>query len=304
MASNNLERDLTQASIGYLSKDEYKRKREELEGEKALLALKRIADGSGGAAGTSSSATDDAAPTEGKKAKRSKKDKAKQLNALSFGDELDEGENEPSPSLLAKSGFSAAREREKQEEAAQQEAKLKEILAQQQRARQESIQLQYTFRSELTQRELPKGVHRGTVTVRKGLTAEEVAVAVRTDVEGLGGKFAPNSVQGIREEREVALICCCSGQSSGSFMVPGAVTLVELAMRRWSEGDGSSGPAMLMFDDFAHGIVVTERRYYEAQKHTFPYSYWRQYESQRDYSFSEWQASRNKAESGRVGWKS
>ena len=278
MASNNLERDLTQASIGYLSKDEYKRKREELEGEKALLALKRIADGSGGAAGTSSSATDDAAPTEGKKATRSKKDKAKQLNALSFGDELDEGENEPSPSLLAKSGFSAARER--QEEAAQQgEA------GDSRPAACPAGVASCTLSAECAARaaEGRASWHRHSA---QGLTAEEVAVAVRTDVEGLGGKFAPNSVQGIREEREVALICCCSGQSSGSFMVPGAVTLVEPRCEGGPRAMAAAGrrcscSTTLHTASSSPSAATTRRR------STFPYSYWRQYESQRDYSFSE-----------------
>ena len=43
MASDQLERDLTKTSAGYLSKEDYKRKREELEREQALQALKKIA---------------------------------------------------------------------------------------------------------------------------------------------------------------------------------------------------------------------------------------------------------------------
>ena len=42
-ATDDLEYDLTKQSVGYLSKEDYKRKREELEHEKALNALKRIA---------------------------------------------------------------------------------------------------------------------------------------------------------------------------------------------------------------------------------------------------------------------
>ena len=41
------------------------------------------------------------------------------------------------------------------------------------------------------------------MTVKRGFSADEVAVAVRTDVEKLGGKFTPNAVQGVREERDV-----------------------------------------------------------------------------------------------------
>ena len=47
MASHKLERDLTAASVGFLSKEDYKRKREELEHESALNALKRIAGDNG-----------------------------------------------------------------------------------------------------------------------------------------------------------------------------------------------------------------------------------------------------------------
>ena len=116
----------------------------------------------------------------------------------------------------------------------------------------------------------------------------KAAVAVRTDVESLGGKFAPNAVQGIREERDVVLICCCEGQNGGSYIIPGAVSLVELWMRR-VEGEP-------LFDDFKHGIVVTERRWLERQRHTYPYSHWRTYESREDYSLKEFIATRDKAQ--------
>jgi hypothetical protein len=301
MASNELERDLAASSVGFATKEDYKRKREELEHEKALKALKNMVDGNRGAhAGATAAAapTDESsAPGSEKKRKKEKREKRRATAALSFGDELD-AEPEPSPSLKpakmgkcqdAEVGFLELNAREKAEAAARQEAAMREILLQQQRARNESIALQYTYRSELTQRELPGAVHKGSVVVRRGQTAEEVATAVRHDVEQLGGKFAPNQVQGIKEERDVLLVGCCAGKPGGSFIFPGAVSLVEIGTRRWADAQTS------IFDDFAHGVVVTERRYYEAMRHTYPYSHWRQYESRDEYQLQEFVAHRNSA---------
>ena len=290
MASNDLERDLTKASVGYLSKEDYKRKREEMESEKALAALMKMNGGGKAAAPAAAAApasTDDSAepPSEKKKKKKMKKTPS----ALSFGDELEEEAEAQSPGAEKIGGMAAARAKDEQQKAVQQEAAMREVLQQQQKARAEPLTLNYSFRSEVTQRELPSGVHKGTVTIKRGFTADEAAVAVRTDVESLGGKFAPNAVQGIREERDVVLICCCEGQNGGSYIIPGAVSLVELWMRRWVEGEP-------LFDDFKHGIVVTERRWLERQRHTYPYSHWRTYESREEYSLKEFIATRDKAQ--------
>ena len=61
------------------------------------------------------------------------------------------------------------------------------------------LSLSYTYRSEVTQRELPNGVHQGVVSVARGTSAEAVARAVARDVEKLGGKFAPAEVAGVRD---------------------------------------------------------------------------------------------------------
>lgn len=258
MASQELVDDLSKSATGFLSKEDYKRKREDLEQEKALKALKaRVADG-GSSSGVAAEPS-----SEGKSKKEKKKDKKKAPAALSFGDELD-GEGEASPSVQG--GMAAARAKEKQAAADKQEAAMREILAQQRQAREEPLTLSYTFRSAITQRELPNAVLKGTVQVKRGFTSEEAAVAVRTDVEKLGGKFKPNEVQGIREERDVVLVVCCEGSPQGSFLIPGAVNLVELATRKWADTGVS------IFDDFAHGIHVTERRYFEAQCARLPNS--------------------------------
>ena len=304
-ATDDLEYDLTKQSVGYLSKEDYKRKREHLEHEKALNALKRMAgapapalptmadtnaDASGGGGGNGGGAADasgSAPPSEAKKKKAKKEKKKGGGAALSFGDELEEEAEAVSPGGLQIGGLSAARAREAAQAAERQEAAMREVLLQQQKAKAEPVTLQYTFRSAVTQRELTSGVHKGSVTVKRGFTADEVAAAVRLDVESLGGKFAPNSVQGIREERDCLLVLCCEGQPTGSFIAPGAVSLVELQMRKWSDQ-----PSLTLFDDLKPGVVVTERRWYDAQRHTYPYHLWRQYESRCEYDRAEFIANR------------
>lgn len=262
-----MERDLAKAATGFFSKDDYKRKREELEQDKAVLALKKA---SGEKKMPSSEGGEGGVPSgEGgaKVKKEKKKDKKKAPTALSFGDDLD-AEGEASPSMFGKKlgkcedvdvSFLQKNDREKQVEAEQQEKAMRELIAQQRLRKEQQLTLTYTFRSAVTQRELPIGLLKGSVQVKLGFTAEEVAVAVRTDVEKLGGKFRPAEVQGIKEERDVTLICCCAGAPHGSFIIPGAVNLVELTMRKWSD---TNTP---VFDEFTHGIIVTERRYLEAQ---------------------------------------
>ena len=88
MASNDLERDLTKASVGYLSKEDYKRKREEMESEKALAALMKMNGGKAAApAAAAPASTDDSAEPPSEKKKKKKMKKAP--SALSFGDELE-----------------------------------------------------------------------------------------------------------------------------------------------------------------------------------------------------------------------
>ena len=60
---------------------------------------------------------------------------------------------------------------------------------------------------------------------------------------------------------------------------PAAVNLVELWARRWS--DQSDQP---IFDEFKHGVVVTERRYLDRQRHTYPFSLWHAYDSLQEYA--------------------
>jgi hypothetical protein len=300
MATQDLERDLTQQSVGYLSKEDYKRKREELETEKAVAAMCKQAGGSGsgsgevggeaGGAGEAKAAAGEAKPKKSKKIKKAP-------STLSFEDELEE-ESGTSPSAApikkmgkcqdADTSFLQKSEREVAEQSQKTEAAMREILQQQAVARAEEVTLAYTYRSEVTQRELPTATHRGSVTVRRGDSAEDVARAVRADVELLGGKFKPNQCAGVKDEREVMLVACCEGFTHiGSFTLPGSMNLVTLGTKRWSEG----GP---LFDDFKHGVVVCERRWYESQRHMYPYSHWRTYEPLTSYSYKEFLVTRNK----------
>ena len=58
-------------------------------------------------------------------------------------------------------------------------------------------------------------------------------------------------------------------------------------MRKWADADTP------LFDDFKHGVVVTERRWYEQWRHMHPYNKWRLYESREAYSLRDFVANRN-----------
>uniref|UniRef100_A0A7S4EVB5 FAM50A/XAP5 C-terminal domain-containing protein n=1 Tax=Chrysotila carterae TaxID=13221 RepID=A0A7S4EVB5_CHRCT len=279
--SDAIERQLAAASKGYMSKEEYKRKREELEQEAAMAHARK------------SMPLPPDAQAEAAKKKKVKKQKPP-TGSLSFGDDL-EGEAEPSPRAQPKKmgkctnvdvSFLKKNEREEHEAALAQERAMREYLQFQQRAKQESITLNYTFRSEATQRELPNAVHRGSVTVLKGLTAEEVARLVRADVEKLGDKFKLLQVAGKKEERDLMFVAGANGMTIGCFIIPLALSLVELSFKKWEEGTP-------LLDDFKAGIVVTERRWYEQMRHTFPYSQWTVFDPHKTYSQREFIANRN-----------
>ena len=83
MASNSLESSLARESVGYLSKEEYKRKRETLEQEEKLQRMKAAL----------APPKEPPAPTASAAAKKKKKKKGAATGSLSFGDELDEGDD-------------------------------------------------------------------------------------------------------------------------------------------------------------------------------------------------------------------
>jgi len=110
---------------------------------------------------------------------------------------------------------------------------------------------------------------------------------VRAEVETLGEKFELPAVAGVKDaNRELMLIVGSAGQRIGSFIVPSALTLVELLACQWTEDTP-------LFDEFKAGVVVTERRWYEKMKHTFPYSNWAVFDVHKTYSHKEFIANRN-----------
>ena len=264
---------LAQAATGLQSKDEYRRKREALESGSSALS----AAANGGAGGG-------ARAEEGGKKKKKKKAAS---SVLSFGDELEAEETSP---RLEGSSMAAMRERKADETARAEEAAMREFLLAQEKAKAEPVTLSYTFRSEVTQRELSSTMHQGTLAVLKGATAEEVTKRVRAEVELLGEKFKLPEVSGVKDlHRELMLIVGAGGQKFGSFVVPPHMNLVELLAAQWTEGTP-------LFDGFKCGVQVTERRWYEAMKHTYPYSQWTVYDVKASYSHKEFVANRNKGE--------
>ena len=105
---------------------------------------------------------------------------------------------------------------------------MRSYLVLQQQQKDEKIDLQYLFRSELTQRELPSGVHKGSVTITKGMSSDDVCRLVREDVSRLGDKFKLLEVAGVKEDRDHLLVCCAGGRTIGSFIAPVSITFVEL----------------------------------------------------------------------------
>lgn len=281
--SDALEKELAKSSVGLVKAEDYKRKREELQIEEVLG--KARADGLA-----------QAPPEEGKKKKKKKPAKP---SGLSFDDELADEEVDNSPSMGKKkmgkcqdvdtSGL-AKNEREEQEAAAKQEQAMREYLLEQRRVKEEDTTLRYTFRSAITQRELPSGVTKATVVVKRGTTAEDIARAVRRDTEALGEKFEPKSISGIREEVDCMLVLNVTVPDNtervtiGSFLIPPTMTLLELAAQKWVEG----AP---LFD--LVNVTVVERRWYEQMRHMYPYSQWNFYETRLQYSQKEFVANRN-----------
>jgi len=283
MSSNALERDLTKSAIGFMSKDDYKRKREELEEEEALAAVRK------------------AKPVEekGSEKKKKKKDKKAPLGVLSFEDELEQ-EGEPSPSLQPKkmgkfqdvdtTGLKKNAS-EEQEAALEREQAMRGYLLDKRKKGEEPLPLGYSFRSAVTQRELPNAVAKGSVVVKHGDTAEHVARVIHRDTERLGDKFVPKTITGTskREEADIMFVVnarCPEGTQAvtqGSFLIPPTMSMMELAATKWVEGTP-------LFD--MANVVAVERRWYESMAHTYPYSLWSFYETRHTYSQKEFVSNR------------
>jgi len=53
-----------------------------------------------------------------------------------------------------------------------------------------------------------------------------------------------------------------------------------------------------LFEEFKGGVIVTERRWYEQMKHTYPYSAWTPFDEQKTYSYKSMLANREKGFGG------
>jgi len=284
--SDALEKELAKSSVGLVKAEDYKRKREELQIEEVLG--KARADGLA-----------QAPPEEGKKKKKKKPAKP---SGLSFDDELADEEVDNSPSMGKKKmgkcqdvdvSFLRMNSRDAEASAQEKEQAMREFLVRQTASKDEVLTASFTYRSEVTQREIPNAVHRGSVELKRGLTAEEVTKVVREEVATLGGVFEIPSVAGIKQERDMVLICNASNLPSpvGAFLVLGSVSLFELCTKKWAEGPS-------MFEDFAHGIIVTERRWYEEKKHTYPYILWKHFDMKETYSYKQMISARDDSKGG------
>jgi len=290
MASDGLANRLAEQSVGFATKEDYKRKREELEKEEALNKLRQQV-------GVPAKPTE----ADGKKKKGKKEKKEARPSALSFGDELEEEEG-ISPTIQAKKmgknnsadvSFLKKNDREAAEEAGRQEQAVREYLLDKERRKDEPVTITYMYRSEVTQRELPNGAHRGSVVVKQGSSAEEAAKAVLAEVEKLGEKFETPRIAGVRTERELAFVAYPTNNSVGGFIIPGSLALFQVMQAKWSEGTS-------LFEGFKGGVIVTERRWYEQMRHTYPYSQWTPYDEQKAYSYNYMLANREKGFGGVV----
>ena len=99
---------------------------------------------------------------------------------------------------------------------------------------------------------------------------------MRLDTEKLGGGVEAIQVAGVREERDCILVLCVPNRSTARSS-SADVHARRAAPVRWTEGHS-------LFDDFKPGVVVVERRWYEQNRHQFPYSQWSPFEMKGRYS--------------------
>ena len=193
--SDALEKELAKSSVGLVKAEDYKRKREELQMNEVIGKAR----------------ADQLAQATAEEGKKKKKKKPAKPSGLSFDDELADGEAEVSPNMgnkkMGKSkdvdtSFLRMNSRDAEASAQEKEQAMREFLIRQNAAKDEVLKANYIYRSEVTQREIPNGVHRGLVELKRGLTkpvTEEATVVARPRTAkqgrgrvagGLGGAVA------------------------------------------------------------------------------------------------------------------
>ena len=244
---------LSKATVGLVSKEEFTRRREELEADTAKATDSPVAGGK-------------------------KKKKAKAGSALSFSEDI-EGEEEPAEELPRKKKLgknpgvdtSFLPDADREEALAQRKQGLaREWETQQDAIKAEIIEVTYSFWD-------GKG-RRNVVKVPKGFTVAEFLNKCREQVKELRS-CSPDMLMYVKED----------------LILPLNTTFYELIV---SKARGKSGP-LFNFDvhddvrlglldhrvekDESHAGKVMERRLYERNKDTFPYSRFEVYDATKSY---------------------
>ncbi|CAK9782552.1 XAP5-domain-containing protein [Cutaneotrichosporon oleaginosum] len=258
--TESVDERLKKSTIGLVTLEDFQKTKEEIEEEKRREAAKTAAD-------------------KISAAKKAKKDKKKKRVMLSFADD-EEGsetpaEDAPSPKrkkLLKNpevdTSFLPDREREAQERAEREELRQK-WLAEQERIKNEVIEITYSY--------WDGSGHRKTVECKKGDDIAAFLAKCRAQVPELRGTSVDNMMY-IKED----------------LIIPHHYTFYDFIVNK---ARGKSGP-LFNFDvhddvrlisdatrekDESHAGKVVERSWYNRFKHIFPASRWEVYDPDKDY---------------------
>ncbi|CEH15338.1 Uncharacterized conserved protein XAP-5 [Ceraceosorus bombacis] len=260
--SESIEESLKKQTVGLVTAEDFKRKREELEEEKRKLNGKAAAGG---------------APE-----KKKKKDKKQPKATLSFADEDEEDAAPVTKKVKSEAvkvranlknpgvdtSFLPDRDRE-QREADEREALRKEWLAKQETMKKEEIEITYSY--------WDGSGHRRSVKCLKGDSVAQFLEKCRQQFTELRTQSVDNLMY-IKED----------------LIIPHHYTFYDFIVNK---SRGKSGP-LFNFDvhedirmisdarvekDESHAGKVVERSWYNRNKHIFPASRWEQFEMGKDY---------------------
>mmetsp|Transcript_21698 Transcript_21698/g.72990 ORF Transcript_21698/g.72990 Transcript_21698/m.72990 type:complete len:288 (-) Transcript_21698:361-1224(-) len=248
---------------GYVALDEYKKRREELEDASLSRALKSRAEEAAGAQG------------QRPQAKKRKKSKPQAGPGLSFED--DEGAGPEEDQTVAKkvfkapgvdTSFLAKNDAEKAEHVKSQEQRMRELLAQQRRAKEEAVTIEYAFRNEQAKKLLGNQFHRGSVEATRGTAFSQVLDAIHARLSGE-----------LQEKVSSQLLLVVSN-GLHHLIMPAHMCLHDVQALKWKEG------APMFPPDKLH-VHVAERAFLDANKHLFPMTHWEHFDEFRAYSQEE-----------------
>eukprot|EP00304_Pavlova_gyrans_P005842 CAMPEP_0206044232 /NCGR_PEP_ID=MMETSP1466-20131121/11987_1 /ASSEMBLY_ACC=CAM_ASM_001126 /TAXON_ID=44452 /ORGANISM="Pavlova gyrans, Strain CCMP608" /LENGTH=290 /DNA_ID=CAMNT_0053419117 /DNA_START=18 /DNA_END=890 /DNA_ORIENTATION=- len=260
---------------GYVPLEEYKRRKEELQHD---LTLRSVQDNAALPAVSSTAPEDRAASKKKRKAKASK-------GAVSLSFEDGDGDEEveaPTTKRVHKApgveasflGMNAA---EREDQAKVRERKMMEVLERQRAAKQEEVEVRYTFRNEKAKKLLGNQFYKGAVRCRRG---DNVA----TVLEAIHAKLSADHAETISSQ----LLLVAANDYLHLIMQP-HMTLLDIGALKWREGG-------LMFDLGANPIHVAERAFFEQNKHLHPMVLWKLHDGFTTYSEDETIRNRGKAQ--------